>query len=780
MSVEITSIQFTDQYTGASATKNDFVLGSIGDRIIAYVDISIHWESLAVLCSFNSATKTITRSDNRSWLADGFRANDTFDIVNGGANTGSFTIVSVNATEIVTVEALTTATSSGVDFRGTTPVTSFDFYFNYIENKATVDFTSLTDAGTLIKMSAYKAVWNNGDSVALTASSISKGWDTGIAGTVSKIDVSGYDQRFQVAHGYIISPIFLTGQQNSFDSDPLIPPPYFRGDNCLKYVCRVDAKFQQNSPQIVHSTDFNFPFQYGNTGWFNEFLNGGTPEYSLVSVAYQDVVSGDSVTNPDFNRTTLVTMVINSVTGNFTNVAGMTPGSQFVVHMAYAPQDQADYINTNTDMFDNFRYDSKLTTVGAASVNGAQFGTDAQTLTGIVGTFNSANQITVTFTIDLATAYKDFLKTKSEQNWNYLFWVTPQKLASTYMGDTDRNAVLGDFNSFIYDKDDNTLLTWSDILFYQLPDTTTNPYTDYNGFIGDQVLTSVDFLILQNATPIQLNLAIQAVNTVTGASFNLQTYNTSFISKETSDGIICEDFTTVQPYKLASDDPYNQITFDRNEALDTVSQYGYTFKYGFMLRYETWRDLPDFNTAFQCDHTQKWSIYSLATNWQIQYQISIDVLNVAGDNPTTFIRTANLEIGDETTGYVNGSGISSVIDTYVTQGMSYVSIEKMIAEDGDTHVIATFTGDFSAFPAGYDSYYGYLALDIRNIGGETFLDKTTTEGYPLEESVWIGEAVLTVVDATTITIEGDIDYTKIDNQINEYILSARLGYKNNS
>lgn len=774
--VEITSVQFTDEYTGTAVTKNDFLMGSIGDLYHAYTTIAIHWESLTVLCSFDSVSKTITRNDNRSWLADGFRNNDTFDIVNGGANTGSFTIVTVSDREIVTVEPLVTATSSGVDFHGTTPVTTIDFYFNLIENAANVDFMSLTDIGTLQKRSAYKASWANTDSVTMTTKTVSKGWFLGGAGTTTKVSTTDYAQIFLIDQIIGITPLFLSGQQDGFATDPLTSPPYFNGGNCLKFVCRADAKFEQNSPQIVHSTDINYPFQYGNTGWFDEFLNGGDPEYTLSSVSYQDVVSGDTVTQPDLNKTTQVTMVVDSASGNFTDVVGITPGSQVVIGMCYAPLDQADYVNTRTILRDNFRLDRLLTTVGAASANGVGFGTDRQTLTGITATFVSANQITITFTIDLATAYKTFLQTKSSSNWNYIFWATPQKLASTYLGDTDRNAVLGDFNSFIYNKDDSTLLTWYDSLFFQYPDTTNNYYTDFKGMIGDNVLTRSKFTISSGATPKDLTAEIRVVNSVTGESFTLQTYTQQFPETELN-GIICsKNVPTVLGYNLSVTDVRNQAYLYRNTAIDTPTQYGWEFDYGFVTRYETWRDLPDYPTAFSCDHTQDWSTYSLQPNWEIKFIVTVNVTQ--NDYTTTFERTSDITLQD---GDYSDDGFGGQIvpmkQTFYYSGSNLVDAKGLIFYDQNTHVTLTYTGDFSALPTDAIGYSAYIALDIEGTGGEKTRDIAPSETDPIEGSAWATRAMITKVDNATITVEADIDYTKLNLTVKEYLITGRFMFK---
>lgn len=775
--IDILSIGFTDNYTGTGATKNTFAMGSIGDILQATITLSVHWETLQVPMKFESTTKTIIRgyygsTDAGSFIDDGFQANDTITIAGTVSNNGNFNIVSVTKTVITVSNTLVNETASLTDIHGTTPVNAFDFYYNLVPNNTGTNFNSLTDFKNAQKQTASKSTWNNGDTVTLNCATTSKGWVTSINDTITRTSSGTYPQLFTVVNTFKIAPLYLANQFNLITAG--LPPGYYAGGYSLQYVCRADAKFVINSPSQHHTTDPNYPFELGNVGWFNEFLNGGTPEYSLTSISYLDTVTSLPVTSPDFQNDTQVTMVINSANANFI----ITPtATKLNLNFIYCPGDQADFVNTPTKLDQNYKLDSLLFSLGASSANGVNFGTDYQAIKSITSVRNSASQATITFTISLSTATKNFLKTKGSSNRNFLFWVTPQKGTITNLLTADRNAVFGDFNSFSYNQDDTTLLSWNDIKFYQYPDVTTNAYTDYKGFIGDQLLVKSQFLILKNATPKNIIINILAVNSVTGESFSLQKYATSLLSKTDSNGVVCLPISQTFNYQLSSDDPRNQFLFERNSALDTGSQYGYEIDYGFMLRYETWRTVPGVSKAFICNDSEKWSNYSMATNWGIKFQISMDVLNVAGDYLTNFTRNANIKIADDTLSQANNSGINTFIDTYRLVNMAYVDMVGTIANDENTHVKATFKGNFSSFPIGYNEYYGYIALDVEGSGGETFIDKTTTEDYPLTSSRWLNRATLTVVSTSQIIIEADIDYTTLDTQTEKYIISARLGYK---
>lgn len=772
--VEILLIGFTDAYTGSGTTKNGFLMGAIGDVITATIGISVHWESLQVLVAFDSAAKTIERRDNRSWTESKFQQGDTFTIVGSVSNAGNYTIASISqdGSIITTVETLVTEIASGVDFHGTTPVSAFDFYFNTPMNQGVNnDFSSLVDTNNIQKQSANKPVWNDGDIVNLSANTISKAWITDTTDTITKISTTNYAQIFTIVNTFVITPYFLNSQQSLFS--PLTYPPYFANGSSLKYILRADAKFSVNSPAVVHTTSTSYNFQLGNVGWFNEFLNGGTPDYALVSVSYADIVTSLPVTSPDLQNDTVVTMILNSAAGNF------GAGSKINLQMIYCPLDLVDYINTKTNQKQNFRLDSQMLIVGAGAVNGVNYGTDYQSIKTITAILNSANQVTITFTISLSAVTKTILKNKSDSNRKFLFWATPQKLASTYLGDTDRNAVLGDFNNYAYNQDDTTLLIFQDVLFYQYPDITTNGYTNYSGFIGDQVLVNSKFIIDNGATPLDFTAQVMAVNSVTGESFELSKYTQQFPADELN-GKICSDITpTLLNYKLPQQDPRNQVFLNRNVALDTSSAFGYEFSQGFVLRYETWRDAPNFTSAFSCTHTQDWSIYALMPNWALKYAVTINVTK--SGHITQFIHYADIIAKDDTFSDDGFGGlITPTVQTFYTDSQNnLMSANGIIQNDQNTHVRISFASTGSSFvslPPNAIGYYGYIALDVEDIGGEFLRDITTTESEPLDDSAWIASVLITTSD-TRIDLEADIDFTKLDLKNKTYLITGRFGFK---
>ncbi len=275
-----------------------------------------------------------------------------------------------------------------------------------------------------------------------------------------------------------------------------------------------------------------------------------------------------------------------------------------------------------------------------------------------------------------------------------------------------------------------------------------------------------------------LTVQLQAYNSGTGVRFDLEKYVYDFNILYGKNNEIVIPIDQNRNFKLASTDEQNIISFFRVGALDDASNYGYEMDYAFKFRYEEWRQLNTFDKTFTQNPTQNWAQYANANGWQVQFVLTANVYDPVADYTTQFIRTANLTIKDETVSSDGlGGTITTDIKTFVFVGAGYNDASGFILNDDITHVVATFTGDFSSFPAGSDAYYGKLSLDVEGQGGINFVDEAGTDTDVLSSSMWMAKPVLTKVNNTTITLEGDIDPTKIDLQQNRYLIYARLGYK---
>src|ERR1017187_10305428 len=108
--VDLSTPTFVDEYNPAGTPSSVF-MGSVGDLITATVQASVHWESIGVILTVarTFATPTLTRNDNVSWLACGFRVGDTITNANDQTNirNGNYTITALTDLTMTISSALT-------------------------------------------------------------------------------------------------------------------------------------------------------------------------------------------------------------------------------------------------------------------------------------------------------------------------------------------------------------------------------------------------------------------------------------------------------------------------------------------------------------------------------------------------------------------------------------------------------------------------------------------------------------------------------------------------
>lgn len=765
MSIKILSQGFTDEY-GDGTTENSFMMGSIGDKLTAHLDIEVYWESLATFVSFNSTDKTIIRKDNLSWLDLGFKKGDSFVISGSVANDASFTIAQITDSTITTAEALTTGTNQNVNFYGTTTINALDFYYSLIENGSENNFLSLVDANTAPKFTNDDpgAAWIALETLTMTPVTESRGWvnDTCTAEkTEAQTSYNEYRQRFTITHTFMVTPIFLAGQQEGFN-DPLTAPGYIRNTS-LKYIFKVDARAALIDPNILQSSDPDFDFPKGNIGWLDEFLSGGVPEYSVQGVAYEDVLTGEALNKLDLNRDVKVTVSLFSQNGRFDYAGG--DATKYQLGIIYAPFDDADYIDTLSDEFEtNFLYDRKFSTFGAAVSNGEQFGTDLQSLKDILVTSAGVNNAILTFTVSYSTYIKNLLKSKDVNNRSYFIWITPQQGTRTTLATTDRNLAPIDFQNADWNRNQPELLEYIDTpQFYKFPDTIANGFTDYKGFIFDRVLSKVQFLVEKDALLKDTTIRIQAYNSGTGTYFDLETYSLSFLGRYGPQNEVAWN-TQIRDFKLEWTDPNNQAMFQRNMALDTVTQFAYELDYGFMLRYEVWRTVEGFDQAFEFTPFEQWSIYSLTAGWELRYTLDTNVADSADEYTTPFQITANIEAKDGTYSCVPIQDCDDVVQDCIdygavldgngsltTQCAGETGCYDVTAElaTEDVFVTLTFTNTTVLVDCCYNLRFTLVTLDlggtIQVLAGarviQTIVGPISNEAYNIEVCLQAGEEI---------------------------------------
>ena len=152
--------------------------------------------------------------------------------------------------------------------------------------------------------------------------------------------------------------------------------------------------------------------------------------------------------------------------------------------------------------------------------------------------------------------------------------------------------------------------------------------------------------------------------------------------------------------------------------------------------------------------------------------------------PTIYVKhTSDIEFKDYDV--TAGDTVFTAITT--TKDASTLTDTGAIILDGDnTQIQTTFTGDFTLHPEYPFNMYGILELDVRGIGGNTWIKQISTvynsnDFISPASQVWDGAVPLnkatiaTFLAPDTVVVTAELDYTKLDFTINEYKLTARLG-----
>jgi hypothetical protein len=223
-----------------------------------------------------------------------------------------------------------------------------------------------------------------------------------------------------ISHTFNITPIFLANQLAALKRG--IPPAAgaYQDRDCLGYVFTINGKFTAYDPDIVHTTDGNVEFPKGQTGWFNEFINGRPTVWTKSSLTYSDNANGATLSAIDYCKVVDVDAILQ---------CQVTPGNTYIVQVMYLPTNEDMYVNTATDFKTNFIYERAVVTIGGGTVQGENTG-DYHYLKDVVATSLSGNRTKIDFQIDFSQTLIDKFDCLDSDNLNYLIFITAQNGAT--------------------------------------------------------------------------------------------------------------------------------------------------------------------------------------------------------------------------------------------------------------------------------------------------------------------------------------------------------------
>lgn len=413
-------VRFTHpDYAYAAPNYTEYLFGSIGLKVNAEIMVQVSWGTIDVNLRYKASDDSIERLDGGifSFITDGFRVGDTFIISGTVSNNilGTINSFSDDGTIMYVTSALTDETVIST-IRGDKAITSMDFYPNLIENGAVFNLFNLTDRETIPKYFADTISSDSSNPTVMTVGTNSKGWVTPTDRATIYLSGLGTTthQIFVINHTFNITPIFLANQLIDLQHQLAPAAGAYKDRLCLKYVYTIDGKFTAYDPDVVHTTDGNVEFPKGQTGWFNEFINGRPTIWTKESIYYFDNAIGAGLTSIDYCKIVDVDAILQSQSS--------VSESIYIVQVLYLPLNEERYVNTLTQFKTNFIYERAVVTT-AATVQGDNTG-DYHFLKNVSATLLANNRIKFDFQIDFSQTVIDFFDTQDSDNLNYLIFIT--------------------------------------------------------------------------------------------------------------------------------------------------------------------------------------------------------------------------------------------------------------------------------------------------------------------------------------------------------------------
>jgi len=745
MSVVITSRTFYDEFTDTGGGGVTYLNGGIGNRMKCVIEFYTFLGKENSRMVFDSATKTITngnRLDTTNFISDGWLVGMTIDVIGTVSNNGTYTITAVESTVITVAEALVNETDESCSFYDTTPITSCDFLYNIIPNGASESYASLTDRGNIQKYVVDGIASGTATPVYFLVGSNSMGWVTNeiidtTTGETNEVFIEGagitdYKQAFTLTQWFTVTPLWLNNQDRNFANN--IAPDYLILPNGLKYIFRINAKFDFYDPIVPHTGGISN--ENGMTCWYNANNTNTRSLYNVTSIKYTNYATSEIFDSIDFSIPTKIVIELYSVAGSFLYTAPSSPSTAITLDFIWNDLNLVDFTNTpDTTLRQNFMNDRLIAQITDPSTNGEYFGTDYQIITDLTISYIDANNVTLTFQTDFATYLQGILSQQPISNRNYSLLISTQDETITTTKQNDRVVVLVDYNQLAYDQTDATLIEALDEFHvYQYPNIDANDENYVLGWGGDPFYVDFPFLFLTDPDadgvyPSLRSCGMQVVAVKTGEDdfvIESTTFDTGFAIVR--GGVQDIDLSQSRSF-IGLPDEYNTCSITRDDTIDTGTQSGYRFKYAFALRYEYWLNVIQTSQQWQypiyqdiTDVSQLWETM-VANGWTLQLKFVADAKGY-DDHITNF--WAYTEMDQRVIGSAPDGGITFtcvvdfineddvIVGTYDT---SDPTLYGAILIGTTTKIRCTFYGDFTTMPIGFNSFYGYLFMDLLNSGG---------------------------------------------------------------
>lgn len=631
---------------------------------------------------------------------------------------------------------------------GTSANTALFVKFGLLSNDETFNFQSKTSEADQV----YYIGGLDSDDIPRDAETLGtiKDWVTGemtVEFTGEIPDFRG--AQYRITHTFVLNPFYVLSYREFIENGTI--PDLFAGENSIKYS--TELEFRKTLTNTGSSKTQQFNSLGGFVGWYGENFNGLNADYRIVSVAYEDSVTGDTLGAININTSTKVTVEVENINGAITDYS-------CAAYIFRVPDSEDKYIGTATDLLENFLFKSEIvSSPDTASAN---------ITTSLVG-----GNLIIEYTVAYTVAEK--LQLTTDDEFIVLVQVEDPTVA---VGNSDRIMLLADFKNYV---DVDFLDGFVDVESYsilqhgQVLDTDSGQETpttsNEDGLLLDATVgvdTSKDVII--NG----ITLKLLAFNSILGTSFDLDEYVFNLGDLLISGGVQQIEVDTTRGYVLPVGDEFNLVRITTAGQVGNYQQY--SVQIGQKIKWQDWIFNPDVDGVFFDSTQPNNNLNEKASNYsgQQDYVIKIAlVINVSGvDDLGRAITGDYIQYGGDIAVNDYGEsddGVSGVIQTFDLETGN--TLQGNILYNGKDTLFKAVFSDAASME------YGIHRIEPSQNQGDGILEMSSLY-LPSSDNLLKpldGQTQLkyTLV-GSELTTECLIDGSKIQEGVN-YKLSARVG-----
>lgn len=296
----------------------------------------------------------------------------------------------------------------------------------------------------------------------------------------------------------------------------------------------------------------------------------------------------------------------------------------------------------------------------------------------------------------------------------------------------------------------NVLNDWIIIIFSPAPGSDNNGITTSFEVLGIRGATILGIFVAAytDSSPTLKTVKVEIIATKEGKNnfvLEQQIFNTESIRK--LNGAQDINLTGERGFKTFNDDLYNASDLLRNSDDDTEIYFSYLLRYGFVARYEYWREALPKDEGASIDVfknveevTERWKNYSL-DGWELKFKFTAVVIDTDGIE-TEFYNEVDISIKeiDSASAY---NPVTSSVTQYFDEDL--VAVSSVII-GGKTYIRTILEGDFSAPPE--PDAFAYIFADFLNSAGITERRFSNTERESEVDSPFSVPTVPLAVDSS--------------------------------